>query len=86
MRFDESDANFEASKKMALAMLDIVKGAENVGRGVDAVGFLLAFYLHRLREAGLITSEDAAVLVGVVKREVLADLASLVTPNTTGMH
>lgn len=79
-------ANFEASKKLGRAMIDVVKDAQNVGQGVDAIGMVLGFYLHELREAGVITADDAIELVGIVRDDVLASLASSALRDPAGVH
>lgn len=80
------DVNFEASLDLAIAMLDVVKQADNVGQGLDAVGILLAFYLHCLREAGVITPDDAVTLAGVVQGDVVARLAASLPPAAAGVQ
>jgi hypothetical protein len=86
MPVEVNNPDFDASCELGRAMMDVVKDAQNVGQGVDAIGMVLGFYLHELREAGVITADDAIELVGIVRDDVLASLASSALRDPAGVH
>jgi hypothetical protein len=68
------DADFEVSKRLAQKMAVVLSEVENVGQGADAIGILFAFYLCRVRDAGVVSPKDAIELASIINSQVLERL------------
>lgn len=68
------DVDFEISKRLAQKMADVLSEVQNVGQGADAIGILFAFYLCRVRDAGVVSPEDAVELASIIHSQVLSRL------------
>lgn len=84
--YQPSETDFEASKRLAQKMADVLSEVENVGQGADAIGILAAFYLCRVRDAGVVSPKDAIELAGIIHSQVMEYLDQQPLPRDGEVH
>lgn len=80
------EGDFKGAKRLAQKMGAVLSDVDNVGEGADAMAFLLAFYLCRLRDEDVISQQDSVDLAGIVYSDVLAMLEKQPFPRGKAVH